>query len=156
MNYRTDNRQCDICAGRGCQHCGRKNREERTLDLCDMYYCGAQFAELVFNRLTSEITINPIDRSTIKDVGLLMTKNVYTRSMEYPIFWPHTKTFADILGFDLGLIVSSAPIVWNTKIIKKIVAYTNSKGTNWEGKEYDINSLKGPIFLNIPETTNGK
>lgn len=156
MNYRTDNQQCDICAGRGCQHCGRKNHEERTLDLCDMYYCGANFAELVFNRLTSEITINPIDRSTIKDVGLLTTKTVYRRTIDYPIFWPDSRTFADVLGVDLGLIVSSAPIGWDKNTIKKIVAYTNSKGTNWEGKEYDINSLKGPIFLNIPETTNGK
>lgn len=138
MNYKGNNNQCDICAGKGCVHCNRKPRDEKTLDLCDMYYCGAQFVELIYTKASKEIVMVPIDRSTIKDIGILATKSHYPCLPGDPIFWPHTKTYTELLGDDLTLIVSSHTIFWSKELTKKIVAYTK-KGEKWEGVEYAIN-----------------
>jgi hypothetical protein len=94
----------------------------------EMYYAGAQFAELVFDRTTNTISVEPIDRSIIKDIGLLATKSHSQCLPDAPIFWPIPITYKEVLGENLQLIVSSDPIFWNKELIKKIVAYTLIEG----------------------------
>jgi hypothetical protein len=89
-----------------------------------MYYCGAQFVELIFTKASKEIVVVPIDRSTIKDIGLLATKSNYPCVPGDPVFWNHPMTYEGLFGDDLTLIVSSHTIFWSEYIIKKIVAYT--------------------------------
>jgi hypothetical protein len=89
-----------------------------------MYYCGAQFVELIYTKATKEIVMVLIDRSTIKDIGILATKSYYPCLPGDPIFWPHNKTYTELLGEDINRIVSSHTIFWSKELTKKIVSYT--------------------------------
>lgn len=156
MNYSGNNNQCDICASKGCSQCVGKKTYERTLDLIEMYYCGAQFVEVVHHKKRKTIDVNPIDRASIKDIGILATKSHIPCKPKDTVFYPCSLTYAEVLGDDLQLITSGSIAFWDNDITKKIVAYTKNKDPKWVGKEYDTNHSDSgsPIFLNIPTVGN--
>jgi hypothetical protein len=123
MNYNGDNNQCDICASKGCVNCTGPKADVKSLDMLDMYYCGAQFAELECSLSTGEIKVNPIDRSTIKDIGILTLKQARQCEVSNTPFSFNDKKYTEILGDDLDLIVSGGIHFWKCDVVKKIVAY---------------------------------
>lgn len=148
MNYKGDNNQCDICASKGCSYCTGKVTKVKSLDLMEMYYAGANFAELVFDRATNTISVVSIERSIIKDIGILSTKSHSSRLPDDMVFYSCDTKYKDILGENLEMITTGCVSFWSQAVIKKLVAYTVKK--KWVGVDYKINSPSGPVFLDIP------
>jgi hypothetical protein len=128
MNYKGNNNQCDICASKGCSNCIGKATKVKVLDLMDMYYCGAQFVELVHDKTTDTVLVNPIDRAEIKDIGILATKSHFPCRPADTVFYPCKVKYEDILGDKLQMITSGSVAFWSKEVTKKIVAYTLNDG----------------------------